>query len=81
MKAMVRSAASLLAALLLSASPVAAETVYTGDLIDGKKVISQLDVNDLAPGQVHKFLFQGVEMGTGQHWYVPVMVAKGVRSG
>jgi predicted deacylase len=81
MKTMVRSAALLLAALLLSASPVTAATVYTGDLIDGKKVISQLDVNDLAPGQVHKFLFQGVEMGTGQHWYVPVMVAKGVRSG
>ena len=26
-------------------------------------------------------LLQGVEMGTGQHWYVPLMVAKGARAG
>ncbi len=63
------------------ASPAFAATVYTGDTIDGKKVISQLDVSDLAPGQIHKFFFEGVEMGTGQHWYVPVMVAKGVAPG
>ncbi len=63
------------------ASPAFAATVYTGDTIEGKKVISQLDVSDLAPGQIHKFLFEGVEMGTGQHWYVPVMVAKGVAPG
>jgi len=44
-------------------------------------VISQLDVSDLAPGKTHRFMFQGVEMGTGQHWYVPVMVAKGANSG
>jgi hypothetical protein len=74
-------AAILSSAIALSAAPAFAATVYTGDTIDGKKVISQLDLNDLAPGQIHKFLFQGVEMGTGQHWYVPVMVAKGVNDG
>jgi predicted deacylase len=26
-------------------------------------------------------MFQGVEMGSGQHWHVPVMVAKGARPG
>ena len=67
--------------MALSASSAFAATVYTGDTIEGKKVISQLDVDDLAPGQIHKFLFEGVEMGTGQHWYVPVMVAKGVKEG
>jgi uncharacterized protein len=65
----------------MTSSAAVAATVYTGDTIDGKKVISQLDLNDLAPGQIHKFLFEGVEMGTGQHWYVPVMVAKGVKGG
>lgn len=56
------------------------KTVYTGDQIQGAPVISQLAVNDLEPGK-HRFFFQGVQMGTGQHWYVPVVVAKGDRDG
>jgi len=56
------------------------ETIYTGDQIQGVPVISQLGVNNLQPGK-HRFFFQGVQMGTGQHWYVPVVVAKGVQSG
>ena len=55
-------------------------TVYTGDVIQGKKVISALDVNDLEPGK-HLFYFQGVQMPTGQHWYVSVIVAKGAKPG
>jgi predicted deacylase len=56
-------------------------TVYTGDVIEGKKVVSVLDVDDLEPGQKHLFYFQGVEMPTGQYWYVSVTVAKGARPG
>src|SRR5262249_60832977 len=56
-------------------------TVYTGDIIDGKKVISALNIDDLEPGKKHLFYFQGVQMVTGQHWYVSVMVAKGARPG
>ncbi|MBD9374191.1 succinylglutamate desuccinylase/aspartoacylase family protein [Rhizobium sp. ARZ01] len=59
----------------------ASGTVYTGDVIEGKKVVSALDVDDLEPGKKHLLYFQGVEMPTGQHWYVSVMVAKGVRPG
>jgi predicted deacylase len=81
MKPALRIATILFSALALSASSAFAATVYTGDTIEGKKVISQLDVNDLAPGQIHKFLFKGVEMGTGQYWYVPVMVGKGIKDG
>ncbi len=81
MKPHSRFAAILFSAMSLLASSGFAATVYTGDTIEGKQVISQLDVDDLAPGQIHKFLFEGVEMGTGQHWYVPVMVAKGVKEG
>jgi uncharacterized protein len=55
-------------------------TVYTGDVIQGKRVVSALDVNDLNPGK-HSFYFQGVQMPTGQHWYVSVMVAKGAKPG
>lgn len=81
MKPALRVAAICTCAMALAASPAPAATVYTGDTIEGKQVISQLDVSDLAPGKTHKFLFEGVEMGTGQHWYVPVMVAKGVKDG
>jgi uncharacterized protein len=56
-------------------------TVYTGDMIDGKKVVDALDFDDLEPGQKHLLYFQGVQMPTGQHWYVSVIVAKGVRPG
>ncbi|MEI5678517.1 succinylglutamate desuccinylase/aspartoacylase family protein [Mesorhizobium sp. CGMCC 1.15528] len=63
-----------------SASP-ASGTTYTGDVIDGKKVISALDVNDLQPGKKHLLYFQGVETPTGQHWYVSVTVAKGAKPG
>ncbi len=63
-----------------SAEP-ASGTVYTGDTIQGKKVISALNIDDLEPGKKHLFYFQGVQMVTGQHWYVSVMVAKGARPG
>src|SRR5690242_17545720 len=55
-------------------------TAYTGDVIQGKKVISALDVNDLGPGK-HLFYFQGVQMPTGQHWSVSVIVVKGAKAG
>lgn len=50
-------------------------------MIQGKKVVSALDVNDLEPGQKHRFYFQGVQMPTGKHWNVSVVVAKGIRPG
>jgi hypothetical protein len=65
----------------LSSQPQRLKTIYTGDTLQGIPVISQLSQADLGSGQVHRFFFQGVEMGTGQHWYVPVMVAKGAQEG
>ena len=63
------------------ASGAPSGTVYTGDVIQGKKVISALDVNDLEPGKKHFLYFQGVQMPTGQQWYVSVTVAKGAKPG
>jgi uncharacterized protein len=56
-------------------------TEYTGEVIQGKKVVSRLDVADLEPGKKHSLYFQGVEAPSGQHWYVSVVVAKGLRPG
>ena len=56
-------------------------TVYTGDTIKGKRVVTALDVNDLAPGRRHQLYFQGVETPTGQHWYASVTVVRGARPG
>ncbi|MCV9910362.1 succinylglutamate desuccinylase/aspartoacylase family protein [Brucella sp. HL-2] len=56
-------------------------TVYTGEQIQGKKVVSALNVNDLEVGQKHLLYFQGVETPTGQHWYVSVTVSKGTKPG
>jgi uncharacterized protein len=74
------SAANAQDAATPSADP-ASGTAYTGDVIQGKKVVSALDVNDLEPGQRHLLYFQGVQMPTGQHWYVSVTVAKGAKPG
>jgi predicted deacylase len=56
-------------------------TVYTGDTIEGKKVISSLNIHDLEPGNKHLFYFQGVQTTTGQNWHVSTMVAKGMKPG
>ena len=61
MTALHRAAGALLLGVALAPTASAA-TVYTGDVIQGKRVISQLDVADLEPGKVHKFYFQGVQM-------------------
>lgn len=63
-----------------SADP-ASRTAYTGEILQGKKVVSALNVNDLEPGQKHFLYFRGVEMPGGQHWYVSVTVARGKNPG
>jgi predicted deacylase len=60
-----------------AATATAAGTIYTGDVMNGKRVVSTLDIADLAPGQKHLLYFQGVESATGQPWLVSVIVAKG----
>lgn len=67
--------------MALWAGAVSAQTVFTGDTIQGARVISHLDVDDLAPGVKHRFMFRGAETAAGQYWYVPVIVAKGTRPG
>jgi hypothetical protein len=39
-------------------------TVYTGDVIDGKKVISALNIDDLEPGKKHLFRWSRGNIGT-----------------
>jgi predicted deacylase len=78
--AITAEAANAQSAATISANP-ASGTVYTGDTIQAKKVVSALDVNDLEPGKKHLLYFQGVQMPTGEHWYVSVTVAKGARPG
>jgi uncharacterized protein len=62
-------------------APAGIGTVYTGDVINGKKVVSSLNTGDLEPGKKHLLYFQGVQMSTGQYWYVSVIVAKGAKPG
>lgn len=58
-----------------------AATTYTGDVINGVPVITKLNVRDLEPGMLHRFMFKGADMNIGQSWYVPVIVAKGINNG
>jgi predicted deacylase len=92
---MLASAASVGAAatVALNAAPANAQTVaqavpdstdgttYTGDMINGKPVVTLLDVTDLAPGRLHRLYFRGVETPSGQYWHVSVTVARGASPG
>jgi len=78
--AITAGAANAQGAATTSTDP-ASGTVYTGETIQGKKVVTALDVNSLEPGKKHLLYFQGVQMPTGQHWYVSVTVAKGAKPG
>jgi predicted deacylase len=64
-----------------AATGTAGGTVYTGEVIQGKKVVSALDVNDLEPGRKHFLYFQGVQTRIGQPWYVSLIVARGAKPG
>jgi predicted deacylase len=61
--------------------PARISTVYTGDVINGKKVVTSLNTDDLEVGKKHLLYFRGVQMSTGQYWYVSVIVAKGAGPG
>ena len=56
-------------------------TVFTGDVIDGKPVVSRLNTDDLEAGKTHLLYFRGVERQSGQHVLVSVVVARGARPG
>ena len=68
-------------AVALWAGATSAATEFTGESIQGARVISRLDLADLASGQMHRFMFRGAETAAGQYWYVPVLVAKGAKPG
>ncbi len=65
----------------ITAAASGSGTIYTGDVMEGKKVVSRLDVADLEHGKKHLLYFQGVQTAGCQHLYVSVVVAKGIRSG
>jgi uncharacterized protein len=73
-------AASLITTSLLAATACPAATLYTGDRIDGARVIEKLDAADLPVGRT-KLWFRALDNPTGQAWYVPVVVVKGEKPG
>jgi predicted deacylase len=75
------AAAAVVANAGQAAAATTGNTVFTGDVVNGKKVVSTLDIADLEAGQKHLLYFQGVESATGQPWLVSVMVAKGRQPG
>ncbi|MDJ0943593.1 MAG: succinylglutamate desuccinylase/aspartoacylase family protein [Kiloniellales bacterium] len=72
--------ASLLT-LAIAEGSAQAKTELTGDVIDGKPVISKLDVASLEGGKLHKFFFSPGDTNIGHGYYVPIMVAKGPNDG
>ena len=72
----------LISIFVSTVSSAPAETVFNGDVIQGRKVITRLDVSDLDLGELHEFYFRaGGENNTGQYYYVPVSVIRGLQDG
>src|SRR5579871_3454949 len=69
------------AATLTQSEASGSGSLYTGEVVQGKKVVSRLDVADLEPGRKHALYFKGVQAPGGQPWHVSVLVAKGARPG
>lgn len=55
-------------------------TEYMDDVVQGKRVIQRLDVEDLPPGE-HSFWFQAGTQALGLPQHVPVRVIKGQNAG
>ncbi len=72
---------AVMAMVTAGTSPADAQTIQTGDRIDGTPVIDRLDAGDLAPGRVHRFWFRVSDNAIGQGWYVPVIVVRGAQPG
>ncbi|ESQ93672.1 succinylglutamate desuccinylase/aspartoacylase family protein [Asticcacaulis benevestitus] len=72
------TATALIAAFSLH--PATAQTVYTGDRMDGAAVIDRLDVSDL-PAGLTRLYFRVTDTSIGQGWFVPVIVVKGAKPG
>ena len=68
--------------IILLSTPASGDTVYNGDILKGRKVITELDVTDLERGKIHELFFRaGGENNTGQYYYVPVSVIRGTDEG
>lgn len=70
-----------LAAAQTGTTPLPGGTVYTGDVVGEKPVVSALGVADLEPGKLHRLYFRGVEGPSGQPWLVSVAVLRGAKPG
>lgn len=69
---------TLLAATLPQA---VAQTVFNGDVVQGRQVITKLDVNALSAGSHELFFRTDGQNTAGQHYYLPVTVIKGKQAG
>ncbi|OLY81205.1 hypothetical protein AYI68_g4260 [Smittium mucronatum] len=52
-------------------------TVYTGDILNGHKVITRLSVDDFPCGEVTKLWLRANNNKIGQAYHVPLLVARG----
>ncbi|PVV00041.1 hypothetical protein BB559_000176 [Furculomyces boomerangus] len=71
---------SILSAALFATLANAA-TVYTGDILSGHKVISNLDVTDIPANAVTKLWLRMTKDLVGQSYHVPIIVARGPTDG
>lgn len=73
----------VIALLSISQHQVAAkesQTVYSGDILQGKKVVTVLEASEFPPG-VHQLYFQVPLSNQGIPAHIPVIVVKGIKAG
>jgi predicted deacylase len=70
--------ASIIATFALFASSAIA-TNFTGDVLNGVRVINELNLADVPPQSISRYYLRVGELNGGQPVHVPVMVARGTR--
>jgi predicted deacylase len=71
-----RLSASIIRTFALFTSNVIA-TNFTGDVLNGVRVINELNLADVPPQSVSRYYLRVGELNGGQPVHVPVMVARG----
>lgn len=71
------NAVSLTIAATLFISIAICKTEFTGDIVNGIEVISNLDISDIPSRKVSHYYLRAAELNGGLPLHIPVIVARG----
>jgi predicted deacylase len=71
---------STLAGALMGSGLALAQTTFTGDVLSGYPVISNLDITDVPANTISRYWISAAKAQGGLDYFVPIFVARGTNS-